>query len=131
MRRLANKVRVILKETRGESLMESVVSTLVFTVVITCVMMMMIVSMRITSAAGEADKRQHEANAALVGECSCPGECEYHIEIDPPGDGNVVFKIDVDRRGPISLSPIPVNVFSTDHYTAFEPEVTIEGGKGS
>jgi len=111
--------------------MESVVSTLVFTVVIACVMMMIIVSTHITTAAGEADKRQHEANAALVGECSCPGECEYHIEIDLPGDGNVVFNIDVDRRGPISLSPIPVTVFGTDNYTAFEPEVTIERSDGS
>ena len=68
MKRQIGKALKFLKGTSGESLMESIISILVFIVLIAAVTLMILVSLRITSAATHAaDIRQAQANAVLTG----------------------------------------------------------------
>lgn len=89
--------------------MESIVSILVFTVLVATVTMMLLLSLRITRSSTEAaDERQEESNAVLTGAGGAVGE----VTSEP---GSVVLTIDG-----ITIE-IPVNVSSSDNYTAFEP----------
>jgi len=119
MKKPADKARAIIKATGGESLIEGIVSILVFTILIASVTMMLMVSLRITGASTVSSRNaQDEANAVLSGNASV-------TVILPSGDTDV---IDVARSGDTvelaigSMSIIiPVTVYSTNNYTAFNP----------
>jgi Tfp pilus assembly protein PilX len=121
--RLVKRIRYILSGAAGETLIEGIASILVFVVLVAAVTMMILVSMRITAVSTEnARIRQIEAAAVLA------GDEDLLDELDDPPDftetaGNVTFNVPntVNPSSPIPVT-IPVTVFSTDAFTAFEPE---------
>jgi hypothetical protein len=108
MNRLVKRIKYILSEAAGETLIEGIASILVFVVLIAAVTMMIMVSMRITAVStANAEARQIEAAAVLAGDAALAG---------PPGEA-VTFNV------PGSATPItvPVTVYSNNAFTAFEP----------
>jgi len=69
MKNLVHRTRLILYNTRGETLLEGLLSILVFVVLIASVTMMIMVSLRMTlNATNEGIIRQVEAGAVLSGD---------------------------------------------------------------
>jgi len=119
MKKQADKLKAILKGNSGETLLEGLVSVLVFSVLIATITMMIMLSLRITSISTAASgASQSEANAVLAG--------AFEVEV-------VLISGETDVIG-INHSPevielsfgsdvfsIPVTVYSTDSFTAFNP----------
>ncbi|MCL2820898.1 MAG: hypothetical protein FWD38_08760 [Oscillospiraceae bacterium] len=111
---LAKKVKLILKSTNGETLIEGLASILVFVVLIASVTMMIMVSLRITARETlAAEARQREAGAVLSGNPA---------HLVPGGPFNVAFTVDGDNFPAVhTISPITVRIFSASGFAAFEP----------
>ena len=100
----------ILRDTKGESLMEGIASILVFIVLSASVTMMITLSLGITRRSTEgAGELQREANAALA--------------VMDGGDTPIATEsgaVELVTEG--FTVKIPVSVYSTAHFTSFEPE---------
>ena len=108
MKRLFCKIGAILRGARGETLMEGIISNLVFTVLVASITMMILTSLRISSmATDDAGRWRLEANGVLSGDDAF---------LDGPDE--VVLTISGVGAGTIS---IPVDVYVSDRFTAFEP----------
>jgi len=108
MHNILRKVKAILKGKRGESLIEGIVSILVFTVLIAAVTMMIMISLRITGiSTANADIMQKESNAVLAGADTIPADTK-----------TIEFVVNDNES---DLIKIGVSVYTTDNYTAFEP----------
>jgi Tfp pilus assembly protein PilX len=114
MNRLVKKIKYILSESTGETLIEGLASILVFVVLVAAVTMMIMVSMRITANSTEnARIRQLEAAAVLAGDLAFAG-----LD-DTPGEEVTLF---VPGTPASLIVTVHVTVFSTDAFVAFEPE---------
>ena len=112
MNRLVKRIKSVLSESAGETLIEGLASIMVFVVLVAAVTMMIMVSMRITAVStANAQTRQTEAAAVLAGDITFAGLIS--------DDDEVTFRI---PNTPVSLTvTIPVTVFSTNAFVAFEP----------
>jgi len=122
MRHLDKKIRQILMDTRGESLIEGLASILVFTVLVATVTMMIMISLRMTTISTfDAENRQIEAGAVLTGAATVfDDEDEVEIGSNP---GLIQFEVRGDTEVPVPVNVIIFNSDSDNNYTAFEPTV--------
>jgi len=119
MKKQALKLRNIIKGTGGETLLEGLISVLVFSVLIATITMMIMLSLRITAISTVASSAsQNEANAVLMGESEVEvvlisGETEVIGVTMSPDE--VVLSFGSENF------TIPVTVYSTNSFTAFNP----------
>ena len=114
MNRLAKKIKYILSEAAGETLLEGIASILVFVVLVAAVTMMIMVSMRITAVSTEnARIRQIEAAAVLAGD-------EEFAGLTVTTGEEVTFIV---PNTPVSVPnvTVAVTVYNTNAFVAFEP----------
>ena len=120
MMNMLKKIQSILKETKGESLMEGIAAILVFIVLIATVTMMILTSLRITSRANvSSEAMQNSASFVLTAELVGSIGDEQEVVIEPD-------TIVLDMFGDIISLPVLVYSLENDGgarlFTAFEPD---------
>jgi hypothetical protein len=116
MYRLVKRIKYILSEAAGETLIEGLASILVFVVLVAAVTMMIMVSMRISAVSTQqAEERQREAAAVLAGD-----DTDFDLDDTP---GVVTFIVPNTTLAPVPNVAVTVTVFSTDAFVAFEPDL--------
>jgi archaellin len=118
MNRLVKRIKYLLSGTGGETLIEGLASILVFVVLVAAVTMMILVSMRITAVStAQAVERQTEAAAVLSGDDTL---LDDPADLEETTGEEVTFNV---PNTPLALTvTVPVTVFSTGAFVAFEPE---------
>lgn len=108
MKRLTFKLKTVLLNNKGESLMESVASLLIFSILMMAVATMITASLRITSASTkDASERQDAVNKGIMED----------YDTTPTND-----TLTFEGTG-INVT-IPVEISDEDGYVAFIPEGT-------
>jgi len=107
MKQWVNKIRTLLFNTRGETLMEGIASMLVFVVLVMSVTMMIMTSLRIThNASVTAQERQDEAADVIINFI--------------PGVPDEIPLVISNASDSISIS-VYININSNLSFVAYEP----------
>jgi len=109
---LVKKVKAILRNTRGETLIEGLASILVFMVLIVAVTMMIMLSMRVTSVTTTAAMENQEEAGALL-----RGNDVGGVPIDP--DSGIIELPIATGLLPLAIN---VDVRSSENFSVFEFE---------
>jgi hypothetical protein len=115
---MIKRIRSILANPRGESLMEGIVSILILTVLLASVSMMITISLRLTVASfGDAETLQNQANAAVALAGAVNGTIDMTVAVSPGAVSSVVtVPPSINNVGIIITPPGPSN------FIAFGPQ---------
>lgn len=112
MKRLTDKIRTILADSNGESLIESMVSIMVFALFLLAVATMLNISLRIIANSNAAAvQSQTEANNAILENVVGTEEKEFTLKGVITDEADVVIDVTFD-----------VNLANDGSFVAFAPE---------